>query len=111
MTPDFRDVANQVRSRIDSAIPASYYVDPDLIPKNLGESVLDLPARSGVLNARELEITEMNAHELLPRLADKSYSAVEVTRAFCKRATIAHQVVSTSRSKRQFLVTRCSTIT
>ena len=92
--PDWKDVAKRVKARIDDAIPASYYADAAFLPKNLDDPVLDLPARSGVLSERELEITELMAYELLPKLADKTYTSVEVTRAFCKRATIAHQIVS-----------------
>jgi len=90
---DWQDVAKRVKARIEDAIPASYRIDPALIPKDLSVSVLNLPAIAGVLSSRELEITESYAHELLPKLADKTYSAVEVTEAFCKRATIAHQAV------------------
>lgn len=54
---------------------------------------MDLPNRAGVLTARELEITGLNAWELLPRIADRKFSAVEVCRAFCGRAVGGHLVV------------------
>ncbi|KAL3426827.1 hypothetical protein PVAG01_00336 [Phlyctema vagabunda] len=90
----WHDVAARVKARIDDAIPKSYFADPKLVPQCPNEAVLNLPAISGVLNARELEITEQNVHVLLPKIADKTYTAVEVTTAFCKRATIAHQVTN-----------------
>jgi amidase len=95
--PDWRDVAKRVKARIDDAIPASYRIDPGLIPTDLSQSVLHLPAISRVLSSRELEITESHAYEILPKLVEKTYTSVEVTQAFCKRATIAHQAVCSSK--------------
>ncbi|KAH8592815.1 glutamyl-tRNA amidotransferase-like protein subunit A [Bisporella sp. PMI_857] len=92
--PGWQDVAKRVRARIDDTIPPSYLVDEALLPKTIDEPVLDLPARSGKLSARELEITELNAHELVPKIADKTYSSAEVTIAFSKRAAIAHQITN-----------------
>ena len=119
--PSWESVAAKVRARIDNAIPPSYLVDPLLLPKTLNEPILDLPAKSGILTAREVEITELNAYELVPKLADQTYTSVEVTLAFCKRAAIAHQVVSSLykesnmweeaniRSRRTVLHSYCST--
>lgn len=92
----WENVAKQVKARINNAIPASYRIDPALIPSDLSESVLHLPEISGVLTPRELEITDSYAYELLPKLANRTYTAFEVTEAFCKRATIAHQAVKNS---------------
>lgn len=59
--------------------------------------VTDLPRTSGKLTERELAITEIDeVDELLAGMADATWSAVEVCRAFCKRATIAHQLVRDS---------------
>jgi hypothetical protein len=91
---DWQAVALRVKKRIDSAIPPSYYASPSLIPTQLDDSVVDFPRRADVLSLREIEITELNAVDLLPKIWEKKYSAVEVARAFCKRAVIAHQVVS-----------------
>lgn len=93
-TSNWQDVAKRVRARIEDVIRVSYRMDPGLIPTDLNKSVVNIAANSGVLSARELEITESKAYELLPKLAEKMYTAVEVTEAFCKRATIAHQAVS-----------------
>lgn len=45
------------------------------------------------LNAREIEITEMSAEEILKRTTTGAWKAEEVTRAFCHRAALAHQFV------------------
>ncbi|KAB8070956.1 amidase signature domain-containing protein [Aspergillus leporis] len=58
-------------------------------------NVLDIPAQSGILTARELEITETtDATSLLAKLANQEYTSVEVTTAFCKRAAIAQQLTN-----------------
>ncbi|KAL3471441.1 amidase signature domain-containing protein [Aspergillus californicus] len=50
--------------------------------------------RSGVLTARELDITEKyTVRELLASLADGSLTSAEVTTAYCKRAAVAQQLV------------------
>ncbi|PYI31211.1 putative general amidase [Aspergillus indologenus CBS 114.80] len=57
------------------------------------ENVLTIPRDSGLLTARELAITETaDATSLLAQLADGTYTAVEVTTAFSKRAAIAQQL-------------------
>lgn len=92
-TAQWVSVAQLVKERIENAIPAHYYMDPALIPQNLDDSVIDLPRKSGVLTAREIEITELTATLLLPKIWGRIYTSVEVTQAFCKRAAIAHQLV------------------
>ncbi|KAI7240916.1 amidase family protein, partial [Hortaea werneckii] len=58
-------------------------------------SVLDLPAKCGILSERELDITETyNIVQLVQQLASGSMSSAEVTTAFCKRAAIAQQLTS-----------------
>jgi len=56
-------------------------------------NVIDFPRETGLLSDFELEITESNVEALLPKLASGEWSSVNVTRAFYKRAIIAHQVV------------------
>lgn len=54
-----------------------------------------MPATSGLLSARELEITDtLDFETLLSNLANGIWSSVEVTTAFYKRAIIAHQLAS-----------------
>lgn len=101
--PSWREVAKRARDRINDAIPSSYFVAPEYLPKTPEEYVMDLPERSGVLTKRELEITGLNAHELLPKLENKTFTAVEVTRAFCKRSVVAHQVVCSSKDSQKIM--------
>lgn len=55
---------------------------------------LDIVRRSGILTAKELQITEAyDVAHLLKTLSSGELSALEVTLAFCKRAAIAQQLV------------------
>jgi len=56
--------------------------------------VMDFPAKSGIMSPEELAITESSAVDLVKKLAASELSSVAVTTAFCKRAALAHQLVS-----------------
>jgi amidase len=86
----WRAVALRRRNEIHAAIPKAYMVQPSLLE---AQYLIDLPYRCDVMSSRELRITEHTATELLKLLRDGTYTAVEVTTAFCKRAAIAHQAV------------------
>ena len=88
----WQEAAKVEQARIAALWPEEYKA------KNLpDDSVLDVhdfPAKSGVLTEREVAITEsLTCVELLEAIAKGTYTAVEVTVAFCKRATIAQQLV------------------
>jgi hypothetical protein len=55
--------------------------------------VTSVPARCGLLTPREIEITETDGHVLVGWLTKGEVKSVDVVTAFCKRATIAHQLV------------------
>lgn len=58
-------------------------------------SVLDVPRTSGLLSHKELDITEnYDAVELVASMIKGELSSVEVVKAFCKRAAIAHQTTN-----------------
>ncbi|KAL2840359.1 amidase signature domain-containing protein [Aspergillus pseudodeflectus] len=85
--------ASETKDHIPVAwrLPTSY-LD---VSQDSHEAVLDIPRRCGILSPREIHITEaFDATALLEKLASREFSAVEVTRAFCKRAAIAQQLTS-----------------
>jgi amidase len=76
-----------------SRIPQEYQFSSDV--KISGKNVLDVPRTCGLLSKPELEITEnYDATALAEALAKNQLTSEAVTRAFCKRAAIAHQLVS-----------------
>lgn len=84
-------IASDKRAARDALIPKEWLI------KAVADDVLDvtdIPAKSGVLSAAELEITETEAGDLIKKMVNKELTAEAVTVAFCKRAAIAQQVVS-----------------
>ena len=87
----------QKRAEVGKALPQEWRLPSsilDTISATADISVLDVPAKCGLLTKRELDITENHdAVDLIAKMAAKELSSFEVTQAFCKRAAIAHQVV------------------
>lgn len=95
---DWHGVAAKAQSRALDAIPESWRLPAEALPSQPNASVINIPQTCGILNARQLEITELTATELLARIAAGQVSSVEATEAFCTRAAIAHQLVSVVRN-------------
>ncbi|KAI7165250.1 amidase family protein [Hortaea werneckii] len=90
--------AQEYQKAASSKIPEAWWLDSQYL-KETGptskRSVLDVPAKCGILNEREVDITEhYNMVQLVQQLANGSMSSTEVTIAFCKRAAIAQQLTS-----------------
>jgi amidase len=89
--PDWKKKAAAKRASQYESIPKDWRLPkPIPQPKNTYEYL----KISGVLTPEELAITETtDAATLLRKMASGSLSAVEVTKAFCKRAAIAQQLI------------------
>lgn len=90
MTSKWEELAADKRNRINESIPEEWRIKE--LPA--GDSSFDFPAKSGLLSDEELSITESSATDLVQQLAQGKLKAVDVTVAFCKRAALAHQLVS-----------------
>lgn len=81
-----------ILERLALKVPSDLILPPSLIvepPKD----VSNIPTKFGLLTDREIDITEnYNAVKLALAIASKDLTAVEVTRAFAKRAIISHQL-------------------
>jgi amidase len=76
-------------------LPRDWLLSPADVPSDAVCDVKDVPGKSGKLSPKELDITEEDdADVLLAKVADRTWSALEVATAFCKRATLAHQLVT-----------------
>ncbi|CAG8897226.1 unnamed protein product [Penicillium egyptiacum] len=76
-------------------IPTEWRIPEELtkVSETSGLNVLDVPRQSGILSAKQLEITEnYDATDLLGKIHRQELSSFEVTEAFCIRAAIAQQV-------------------
>jgi len=90
----WQNKAEEKRQSLFDAIPTDWILSKDIsdsLPKNLTK----IPLNCGILSSLDIEITEIDEiEELADRIARGRYSAVDVTTAFCKRASIAHQLVN-----------------
>ncbi|RAL14110.1 putative general amidase [Aspergillus homomorphus CBS 101889] len=85
-----KQAEGEAKIPLEWRLPASLLATADPLSP---ECVLSVPRECGLLTERELAITETaDATALLAQLAAREYSAVEVARAFCKRAAIAQQL-------------------
>lgn len=87
---EWEALAKDKRSRILSSIPVEWRIKD--LPTT--DSVMNFPSKSGIMSAEELAITESSAVDLVRKMAASELSSVAVTIAFCKRAALAHQLVS-----------------
>ncbi|PRQ71419.1 Amidase signature domain-containing protein [Rhodotorula toruloides] len=91
---NWREHAAAKREQRDALIPTEWHLSPDALAA-AGDNVTGVPASCGILSGKELEITELDeVEELAKRIADKTYTAVEVATAFSKRAAIAQQLTN-----------------
>ncbi|CAZ84548.1 unnamed protein product [Tuber melanosporum] len=89
MTKNWKSIAEAKNAETKAKIPREW-----LIPLPPAE-IRDVTGyASQFLTPAEIAITESTAHELVGKLAYGKYSSLEVTKAFCHRATIAHQLTN-----------------
>jgi amidase len=78
------------KARIAATIPQEWRIKS--LPTE--DSVMDFPKASGIMSSEEIAITELPATDLVAQMAVGKLTSVAVTTAFCKRAALAHQLVS-----------------
>ncbi|KAG9001108.1 hypothetical protein FRB90_011681 [Tulasnella sp. 427] len=89
---NWQDIAIERKQKQESLIPPEWRIEP--VPEDLLD-VSSVPKSCGLLTDRELEITDtINVDVLLSKLANGTWTSVEVTKAFYKRAIIAHQLTN-----------------
>lgn len=81
------------RNTLEQSIPLEWRIPKDLLPPQDLDNVMDWPETSGWFTKEELAITDLTAEHLVRKLAGGAYTSETVTRAFCKRAAAAHQLV------------------
>lgn len=87
------------QAKRDSLIPKEWWIPENKLPSDQVLDVIDFPVKSGLLTQEEIKITETSAVDLVKAmqkpLGDKArWTALKVVLAFCKRASIAQQLVS-----------------
>ncbi|KAH0346784.1 amidase, partial [Aureobasidium melanogenum] len=92
MAPDWRQVAAEKRDSVLALIPKEWRI-PAPPP---AEEQRDVTGKfiQQYLDPREIEITETEATEIVNKTSSGQWTAVEVTKAFCHRSAVAHQLVN-----------------
>jgi amidase len=90
---NWEKVAEAKRATLAASIPQEYRVPTQRLPPESQLDVTPWPKESGWFSSEELEITDSTATEILQKVAAKTWSSEKVTRAFCKRAAAAQQLV------------------
>jgi amidase len=93
-TPLWKDISVKKIEALNSSIPKEWRIPQDILPPTEQADVTEWPETSGWFTEDELAITSLTATELLQKLASGTFKSEDVTRAFCKRAAAAHQLVS-----------------
>lgn len=92
MAKNWETLAREKREAILAAIPAEWRLKT--IPSH--EEVKDItgPYIEQFLSKKEKEITNTDAVGIVEKTKAGTWTAVEVAKAFCHRAALAHQLVS-----------------
>jgi amidase len=94
MADKWETIAAAKRAELAGKIPLEYRIPEHLVPPASQLDVTPFPRESGWFSKNELEITESTATSILSKVATRRWTAEEVTKAFCKRAAAAQQLVS-----------------
>jgi amidase len=90
---NWEKVAEAKRATLAESIPQEYRVPRQHLPPDSQLDVTTWPKSSGWFSQEELEVTDSTATEILKKIASKTWSSEKVTKAFCKRAAAAQQLV------------------
>jgi amidase len=90
---DYKVIAATKRAQQQDKIPKSWRIPTERFQD--ATNVMDIPLTCGLLDETEFRITsDYDATALLEKLRAGVWSVEQVTVSFCKRAAIAHQLVS-----------------
>ncbi|KAI4734363.1 amidase [Aureobasidium sp. EXF-12298] len=92
MAPDWRQIAAEKRDSVLALIPEEWRIPA---PPS-AEEQRDVTGKfiQQYLDPREIEITETEATQIVNKTSSGQWTAVEVTKAFCHRSAVAHQLVN-----------------
>lgn len=90
MGKGWQELAQEKREAILAAIPQEWRIEN---PPNDKQVDVTGSFVHKYLAKREVEITETTADDIVKHTVSGRWSAEEVTRAFCHRAALAHQLV------------------
>lgn len=90
---NYKVLAAAKKAQQQDRIPQSWRISAEKFQD--ASNVMDVPLSCGLLDETEAKITsDYDGTALLEKLKAKVWSVEQVAVAFCKRAAIAHQLVS-----------------
>ncbi|TVY57764.1 Acetamidase, partial [Lachnellula suecica] len=90
---DWQALAHKKRDSTNALIPPAWRLPTPLPPVSEQRDVTGSYIQQ-FLSPREVEITETDAVGIVKKTTSGSWTALEVTEAFCHRAALAHQMVN-----------------
>jgi len=90
----WQEISAKAKQKVFDDIPAEWKIAQDKLPEGDVLDVTGLPTKCGILSEKEIDITESYATDIVAMIATGEWTAEDVTRAFCKRAAIAHQLTN-----------------
>lgn len=90
MSKDWQLKVAAVKAQTQARIPSALRISATLLPSR----AVDLCDENTALSFLDREIIQHDATELRDRLASGKYTAVQVTEAYIKSASLAHQAVN-----------------
>lgn len=97
MMASWQDRAQQKREAILAAIPPEWRLKD--LPSVEEKRDVTGDYMKSFLDEQEVQITETDAETIVAKTTSGEWKAEDVTRAFCHRAAIAHQLVRISKQK------------
>jgi amidase len=94
MTQAWEKAAQAKREAIIAGIPKEWILDEIPTPEEQKDVTGEYVHVKQLLADREIEITEADAVDIVDKAVSRTWTAVEIIKAFCHRAAIAHQLVS-----------------
>ena len=92
--PIYKDIALKKRSARDAKFNPDWLIPESELPSSDVKDILSWISKGNFLTPHELEITESNAIEIVTNIKQQKWSSLQVTKAFCHRASIAHQLTN-----------------
>ena len=90
---DWESIGKGKRAKVSALLPVKWKISEPVPDACSLPDATEYPR--SFLTQCETEITEaFTAQALVRKIADRTFTAVQATTAFCRRATMAHQLVS-----------------
>ncbi|KAF2674562.1 amidase [Microthyrium microscopicum] len=90
----WEEIAASKRASLLKSIPQEWRIPDHIKPADDVLDVSSFQKTSGWFTENELEITGQTVEQLLNKLASGALSSLDVTKAFCKAASAAHQLTN-----------------